>query len=75
MENENALQMENLISENEIEFAVNQLNKDCSPGSDGITTKFYKTFIYLIKTDLVEIYNNCFLQKEMSTTMRQAIIK
>ena len=73
--NDEAKELENLVFEKEIEIALNRLNKQSSPGSDELTTEFYKTFFYLIKNDLVKIYNNCFLPKEMSKTMKQAIVK
>ena len=67
--------IEKLICENEVSLAVDQLNKDSSPGADGLTSNFYKTFKYLIISDLTEIFNNCFFKKEMSPSMKQAIIK
>jgi len=67
--------LDEVITEKEIENAILQLNLESSPGSDGLTTQFYKKFAYLLKNDLVEIYNNCFLQREMSATMKKAIVK
>ena len=55
--NDEVKELENLVFDKEIEIALNQLNKESSPGSDGLTTEFYKTFFYLIKSDVVEIYN------------------
>ena len=75
MSNDEVKEVENFVFEKEIEIALNQLNKGSSPGSDGLTTEFYKTFFYLIKSDLVEIYITCCLQKEMSETMKQATVK
>ena len=67
---------EKLSCENEVSLAilVDQLNKDSSLGADGLTSKFYKTFKYLIISDLTEAFNNCFF-KEMSPSMKQTIIK
>ena len=73
--NDEAKELENFVFEKEIEIALDQLNKGRSPGSDRLTTEFYKTIFYLIESNLVEIYNNCFLQKEMNKTMKQAIAK
>ena len=67
--------IEKLICENEVSLAIDQLNKDSSPGADGLTSNFYKTFKYLIISDLTEVFNNCFFKKEMSPSMKQAIIK
>lgn len=64
-----------LISMKETEIAINQLNKDSAPGSDGLSNIFYKTCWGIIKEDFVEIINNCFLQKRMAPSMGEAIVK
>ena len=67
--------IEKLICENEFSLAIDQLNIGSSPGADGQTSIFYITFKYLIISDLTEVFNNCFFKKEMSSSMKQAIIK
>ena len=63
------------INENEIEVAIDSLNSDAAPGSDGLTAQFYKIFKKLILTDLYEVFNNIFLKGKMPKTMREAIVK
>lgn len=68
-------ELETLITENEIMRAIAQLNTGSSPGSDGLTSEFYKKFAYLLKTDLTEVYNNCYFAKNMTSSMKKAIVK
>ena len=70
-----AIDLEHLISEEEVATAIDQLNNDSSPGSDGLTSNFYKTFKYLLIKDLTEMLNNCFFKNEMSESMKDAVIK
>ena len=44
---------------NEIKKALNDLNKDSSPGCDGLSMCFYTTFIDEIKEILFEFYREC----------------
>ena len=63
------------IEEEEIEIAINLLNKESSPGSDGLTEEFYKIFQKLIIPDLKEVFNNTLLKGILSRSMREAIVK
>ena len=49
-----------LINKKEIEIAIDTLNSDAAPGSDGLTAEFYKIFKKTIPTDLYELFNNIF---------------
>ena len=73
--NDQVQDTELLISMEETEIAINQLNKDSAPGSDGLSNIFYKTCWSIIKEDFVEMINNCFLQKRMVPSMGEAIVK
>ena len=44
IEDEEKERMENPFTENEIATAVKDLNKNKSPGPDGLTNEFYQTF-------------------------------
>ena len=46
-----------------------------TPGNDGLTKEFYKTFWYELKTPLMEIVNQAFQTKILSISQRQAAIK
>ena len=54
--------------------ALKKLSNDKSPGSDGLTTNFYKFFWNDIKELLVECYNYCFLNGQLSQDQRLAVI-
>ena len=59
----------------EIETAINLLNNESSPGSDGVTAEFYKTFQKLIIPDLKEVFNNALLKGTLPQSMKKAIVK
>ena len=73
----NNIQQENIgdfITESEVEFAINKLNDNKSPGYDGITAEFYKTFSSSLKSILANVYNNIYLNQELSDSMKIGII-
>ena len=67
--------IEQLITKKEIELSINYLNKDSSPGSDWLTAEFCKTFAYLLKDNLVEIINDCYLKNSLTSSMKNAFVK
>ena len=48
------------ITTGELKRAVDAMEKDKSPGLDGITTNFYKHFWHLLGDKLVQVYNHAF---------------
>ena len=68
-------EIDKFIEEKEIEIALNLLNNESSPGSDGLTAEFYKTFQKLIISDLKEVFNNALLKGILPKSMREAIVK
>ena len=66
--------MESEITLNEILIAIKSLANEKSPGCDGLTAEFYKTFSNVIGNDLVEVINNGFQKGELSITMRRGVI-
>ena len=46
-----------------------------SPGNDGLTAEFYKTFWDLLGQQLTDSLNYSYLHGELSNTQKQAIIK
>ena len=51
------------------------MQKNKSPGKDGIPMEFYITFWHLIKKDLTELVNHIFFVKEeLTDSMKTAII-
>ena len=63
-----------LITCKEIEDAIQKLNVGKSPGLDGLTTNFYKTFAKLLLPVLEEVYKTIFQNGQLSFTQCLAII-
>ena len=51
------------------------MDNDKSPGNDGITKEFYRTFWDTVKELLCASIQQSFLAGELSTSQKQAIIK
>ena len=54
--------------------AVKCLPNGKSPGLDGLTGEFYKTFWHIIGEDLLDTWNFCTERGEMTDSQRQAVI-
>ena len=67
--------LEKDISNDEVKVALYQMNKNKSPGIDGLTVEFYQYFWDIIGTDLVEVYNDCFESGSLSLSMNSALIR
>lgn len=50
------------------------MKKGKSPGSDGLTIEFYAHFWETIKRPLLRMYNDCIINEELSTSMKQGLI-
>ena len=62
------------ITINELFLALKSLNKDSSPGSDGLTPLFYLTFWREVKVPLFESLNNPIEDNSLSLSQRRAIM-
>ncbi len=62
------------ISCKEIEDVIHKLNAGKLPGSDGLTTEFYKTFAELLLPILEEVFKMIFEDRQLSFTQCLAII-
>ena len=62
-----------VLPEETLKSLKNQ-NKKGSPGSDGYPPDFYEWAWDFIQYDLTEVINNCYLNGEMSKSMRAAIV-
>ena len=56
----------------EVTAAINWMNKNKSPGPDGLTTEFYLTFWDELESDLADLFNYNFMREEMSFTQRES---
>ncbi|KAF7647571.1 hypothetical protein LDENG_00170230, partial [Lucifuga dentata] len=58
----------------EIRHGISQLKSNKSPGNDGLTSEFYKTFSQEIELLLLAVFKESLEQGELSTSMKQGII-
>ena len=54
---------------------MKSMNHNKTPGNNGLTKKFYKTFWNELKTPLMKSINQAFHTKIFSIPQRQAVIK
>ena len=65
----------NPFEEKELYQALKTMEKNKSPGKDGIPMEFYITFWHLIKKDLTELVNHTFfIKEELTDSMKTAVI-
>ena len=62
------------ITDEEIRNAIFTLNKDKSPGQDGITSEFYQQFWPKLTHILNEVYTEILQNGELSPTMKNGLI-
>ena len=58
----------------ELDSVVNKLNNDSSPGIDGITSLFFKTFWDKLRIPLLQNFQYCLERGELSITQRRGVI-
>lgn len=63
------------ISEDEIDIAIRQLITGKSPGIDGLTNEFYKSFREMIVPVLKEVYDEILKKGELSEKMKIGMVK
>lgn len=63
------------ISKEEIERAINELNKRKSPGIDGLGSEFYVTFKDILTNVLMDVYEEIFKKGEMMLRMGMGLMK
>ena len=60
--------MEQDITKEEANKAVNLMKCNKSPGPDGITVEFYKSYWNIIGDELIQVYQNSFITEELPYT-------
>ena len=71
---EQAQLCESEVTQEEITHGVTQAQNDKSPGTDGLTYKFYKSFWQLLGKDLVQVFNYGFENKELSDSQNYGLL-
>ena len=71
---ENRTNCDKPFNTKEIRQAISSLENNKSPGNDGLTAEFYKTFTTLLQEDLKELYEDISTIGRMPDSMRQAVI-
>ena len=74
LNDEERLSIEGHITEYECACALREMNNNKSPGSDGITTEFYKIFWNDLKSNYVKSMNYSFDAGSLTTLQKQGII-
>ena len=67
-------EMEGPLTLEECRRALGTFEGDKTPGEDGFTVEFYKTFFDLIGQDLVASFNAAYEVNELSTSQRRGIV-
>ena len=63
------------ITEEEVKHELNEMEINKSPGNDGLTKELYETFWDHVRIPLVLSFKMAFIEKELSTSQKQAVIK
>ena len=71
---QNKQHCEQPFNNKEIRQAISTLENNKSPGNDGLTAEFYKTFTVLLQEDLKELFEEISKIGRMPESMRQAVI-
>ncbi|MES9884044.1 MAG: reverse transcriptase domain-containing protein [Sedimenticola sp.] len=71
---EEKIKCEGVLSEPECFNALKEMNNNKSPGTDGITTEFYKLFWNEIKTYLIKSLNYSLEIGELTVLQKQSVI-
>ena len=65
---------EGMITDDEASYALSCMKNGSAPGSDGLTTAFYKFFWSKIRDMVINSYNESFDEGKLSSSQRRAII-
>ena len=73
--NEQTLSCEGIISEDEVFKSLKSIDNNKSPGNDGLSKEFYECFWDEVKKPFLASIHKAFLNQELSTSQKQAVIK
>ena len=63
-----------VLTEEEIFEAVKKLKENKSPGNDGLTPEFYKSFWHILKKLFMQMVNESSLEGELPDSLKKAIL-
>ena len=72
---EQTLNCEGIISEDEVFKSLKSMENNKSPGNDGLSKEFYECFWDEVKKPFLASIHKAFLNQELSTSQKQAVIK
>ena len=73
--NEQTLSCEGIISEDEVLKSLKPMENNKSPGNYGLSKEFYECFWNEIKNPFLASIHRAFLNQELSSSQKQAVIK
>ena len=73
--NEQTLSCEGIISEDEVFKSLKSMENNESHGNDGLSKEFYECFWNEIKKPFLTSIHEAFLNQELSSSQKQAVIK
>ena len=73
--NEQTLSCEGIVSEDEVFKSLKSKDNNKSPGNDGLSKEFYECFWDEVKKPFLASIHKAFLNQELSTSQKQAVIK
>ena len=73
--NEQTLSSEGVIFEDDAFKSLKSMDNNKSPGNDGLSKEFYECFWDEVKKPFLASIHKAFLNQELSTSQKQAVIK
>ena len=73
--NEQTLSCEGIISEDEVFMSLKSMENNKSPGNNGLSKEFYEYVLNEIKNPFLASIHREFLNQELSSSQKQAVIK
>ena len=71
---DDAAECDGPITKKDIQLSLQNMENNKSPGNDGLPIEFYVTFLDFISDDLINCYNACLEEEDLTVSQRQAII-
>ena len=72
--NEQRNSLENMPSENELQYVLSTMKQDRAPGIDGIPAEFFQSFWYILKNPYINMINECWALEDLPLSMKTAIL-